>query len=77
MYMFTLLYLKWITNKSYCIAQGTLFDVMWQPGWERSLGRMNICIGMAESLRGSLETITTLLLSYECLLSHSVMSDFL
>ena len=23
---------------SYYIAQGTLLDVMWQPGWEGSLG---------------------------------------
>ena len=36
--MCILLYLKWITNKDYCIAQGTLPNVMWQPGWERSLG---------------------------------------
>ena len=33
--MYTLLYLKWIT---YCIAQGTLLNVMWQPGWEQGLG---------------------------------------
>ena len=32
--MYTLLYLKWITNKVLCIAQGTLLNVMWQPGWE-------------------------------------------
>ena len=37
--MYTLLYLEWITNKDLlCIAQGTLFNVMWQPGWEGSLG---------------------------------------
>ena len=36
--MYILLYLKWITKKSYCIAQGTLLNVMWQPGWEESLG---------------------------------------
>ena len=23
---------------SYCIAQGTLLNGMWQPGWEGSLG---------------------------------------
>ena len=37
----TLLYLKWITNKSllsYYRAQETLLSVMWQPGWEGSLG---------------------------------------
>ena len=32
--MYTLLYLKRITNKVLCIAQGTLLNVMWQPGWE-------------------------------------------
>ena len=35
--MYTLLYLKWIT-RIYCIAQGTLLNIMWQPGWEGSLG---------------------------------------
>ena len=34
---YTLQNLKWITNKIYCIAQGTLLSVMWQPGWERDL----------------------------------------
>ena len=23
---------------AYCLAQGTLFYVKWQPGWERGLG---------------------------------------
>ena len=35
---YTLLYLKWVTNKDLLIAQGTLPSVMWQPGWEGSLG---------------------------------------
>ena len=30
-------YLKWIINKD--MAHGTLFNVMWQPGLERSLGK--------------------------------------
>ena len=34
MVMYTLLYLKWI-NKD---LLGTLFNVIWQPGWEGSLG---------------------------------------
>ena len=40
---YTLLYLKWITNKGLSmdnqqgIAQGTRLNVMWQPGWMRSL----------------------------------------
>ena len=25
-----------MTNRSYCEAQRTLLDVMWQPGWEGS-----------------------------------------
>ena len=24
-----LLYIKWINNKSYCIAQGTIFNILW------------------------------------------------
>ena len=37
--MCTLMYFKWITNKALLyIAQGTLLNVMWQPGWEGSLG---------------------------------------
>ena len=36
--MYTLRYSKWITNKDLRRAQGTLLRVMWQPGWERSLG---------------------------------------
>ena len=39
-------------------------NVMWQPEWEGSLGKMNPCIRMTESLCCSPETITTLLISY-------------
>ena len=35
--LYTLLYLKWITKRSYCIAWRTLLNVLWQPGWEGSL----------------------------------------
>ena len=35
--MYILLYSKWITTRPCCIAQGTLFNVMWQPGREGSL----------------------------------------
>ena len=35
--IYTLLYLKWITNRD-CIAYGTLLNVTRQPGWEESLG---------------------------------------
>ena len=37
--MYALLHLKWITNKNYCLAHGTLLNVMCQPGWERGLGK--------------------------------------
>ena len=38
MALYTLLYLKWITNKDLLyIVHGTLISVMWQPGWEGSL----------------------------------------
>ena len=60
---YTLLYLQWITNKHllYSIAQETLLNVVRQPGWEGSLGESGYtCIYMAESLRCSPETITTL-----------------
>ena len=40
------------------IAHGTLLNVMWQPGWE---GGLHTCVCVAESLRCSPETITTLL----------------
>ena len=36
--MYTLLYLKWITNKDLLyITHGNLLIGMWEPGWERSL----------------------------------------
>ena len=36
--IYTLLYLKWITNKTYYRAHGTLLSVIRQPGWEGNLG---------------------------------------
>ena len=36
--MYTLPYLKWITNKDLLCSTGPLLNVMWQPGWEGSLG---------------------------------------
>ena len=42
----TLLYLKWITNNVLLYSTGTVFNVMWQPGWEGSLGEngyMYVC----------------------------------
>ena len=63
--MYTLLYLNWKTNKDlYHIAHGTLLNVIWQPGRVGGLGRMDICICTIESRSGTLETITTLVISY-------------
>ena len=44
--MYTLLYFKWITTNTYYIAHGTLLNVMWEAGWEGSLGEsgyMHLC----------------------------------
>ena len=49
---------------AHSIAHGTLLDVRWKPAWEVGLGRMDTCPCMAESLRYSPETITTLLICY-------------
>ena len=35
---YTLLYLKWITNKDLLYVQGTLLNVMWQSGRKGSFG---------------------------------------
>ena len=50
-------------TRTYGTAQGSLFHVMWQPGWEGSLGE-NGYMYMAQSLHCPLETITTLLIGY-------------
>ena len=62
--MYTLLYVKWITNKALLVAHETMLSAMWQPGWEGVWGRMETCIWMAQILCCSSETITTLLISY-------------
>ena len=36
--MYTLWYLKWISNEVLLYSTGNWLNVMWQPGWERSLG---------------------------------------
>ena len=50
--MYTLLYFKW--NSSQCYVESE---------WEGSMGRMDTCICVAESLHCSTETVTTLLVS--------------
>ena len=59
--MYTLLYLEWIINKD--LTQGTLITVN-VAAWVGVSGRMDTYICMAEYLRYSPETITTLLTSY-------------
>ena len=59
-----LLYLRRITNKTYCIAHGTVLSVMCQPGWERFWGRTDTCKCMVESPRCSPGTTTILLIDY-------------
>ena len=58
--MGTLLYLNWITNKGLLYSQGPLLSVVWQPGWEGSLGE-NEYVYMAESLCRLPEIITMLI----------------
>ena len=36
---YTLLYLKWITNKDLLYSAGTLLSVTRQPKWEGNLGK--------------------------------------
>ena len=61
---YTLLHLKWITNKILLyIAQVTLLNIMWQAEWEGSLGE-NRYVNMYEALCCLPETITTLLIGY-------------
>ena len=59
--MGTLLYLKWTANKD---GITRALDVTWQPGWKVSLGENATFTCVAESLRYSPETITTLLTGY-------------
>ena len=53
--MYTLLYLKW----TYCMAHGTLFNVMWQPGWEGHL-EQNAYMYTAAAAAKSLQSCPTL-----------------
>ena len=45
--MYTLLYLKRITNKDLRIAHGTLLNVTCQPGWEGGWVRIDTCMEKA------------------------------
>ena len=59
--MDTLLCLKWIPTRTYCIAHGILLNVMYQPGWERGLGEnaataksIQLCLTLCDPIDGSL-----------------------
>jgi len=64
--MYTLLYVKWITNKHLLYSTGTLLNVEFSGSLDgRAVwGRMDACICVAQSLWCPLETITTLLTGY-------------
>ena len=64
MVMYTLIYLKWITNKEILCSPGNSTQCMWQPGCRGGLGRIDTCKYIAESLSCPPETITTLLTGY-------------
>ena len=63
--VYTLLYLKWITNKDLSHSTGNSAKC-YVPAWmEKGVwGRMDTCVRMAESLHCSPETTTTLLIGY-------------
>ena len=60
MVMYTLLYLKWITNKDLLYNMELSSVLCGSLDGREVLGRMDTCICMAESLCCSLETIITL-----------------
>ena len=62
--IYTLVYLKWVTNKDLLYSTWNSAQCYWQPGWEGSLGCMDTCICMAESLCCPPETIRTLFIGY-------------
>jgi len=63
--MYTLLYLKWITNKDLLFSSRELCSMSCgNLDRKGTWGRMDTCMCMAESLCCLPETITTLLISY-------------
>ena len=63
--MYTLLYLKWITNKDLLSSTWNSAQC-YRPSWDGSgvWGRLDPCLCTAESLHCSSETTTTLLTGY-------------
>ena len=64
MQMYTLLYIKWITNKDLLQSTGNSAQLHGRLDGRGVRGRMDTCICKAESLHCSPETLTTLLISY-------------
>ena len=62
--MYTVLYLKWITNKHLLYSTGNSAQCYVAAWMGRKFGGEWIRVDMAESLCCSPETITTLLISY-------------
>ena len=63
--IYTLLYLKWMTNKDLLYSTWNSAQCYVQPGWEGFQGRMDTCICMAESFHCSPETTTTFVMGCE------------
>ena len=62
------------TMRAYCIPQGTLFSITWQPGWEerlREIGYTYVCL--AEYLCCWPETITASLIGYVPIQNKSIV----
>ena len=53
--IYTLLDLKWITNKDLLYSTGNSVQCMWQPDGRGVWGRMAVSLCMAESLHCSLK----------------------
>ena len=64
--MYTLLYLKWITNKDLLYSTLTLPNVLWQSEWGGAWRRMYTWTCMPESLHCSPETITASFVNQLC-----------
>ena len=62
--VYTVLYLKWITNGGLLCSTGTLLSGMWQPRGEGSLGENGYMYITSQSFLCSPKTITTLLTGY-------------
>ena len=62
--MYTLLYLKWMTNRDMLCSTGALLMLRGSLDGRGVWGRMDTCVCMAESLYCAAEMIKTLLIGY-------------